>query len=235
MSGFFFAAAAKATVTVEVPIDGQTGVWIKAGGATVSSGMSMTGATVSSGQSMYVYNRGVATSINVSGGGVVNISSGGTATSLLTYSSGTVHVSNGGSLNVFSSLEPATQNVIFNGGVATNGYILLGNLLVSSGGFAEDMTASGFSPTSRGVLNLRAGGSMNRATCQRAENGYFNGEVTDLHVSGGAAYLRSPCVASGVSVTSGTLIVSSGASALAVTSGAGAVVTVQTGGYIEYA
>jgi hypothetical protein len=59
MSMFFMACGAKAAVTVEQPIDGQTGVWIKAGGVTIRSGMTMTGAIVSSGQSQYIYNRGV--------------------------------------------------------------------------------------------------------------------------------------------------------------------------------
>ena len=173
----------------------------------------------------------------VNSGGNITVLAGGTLKNTSVYSSGTVNISSGGTASVVSSLELGTQIVVFNGGRLSSGSVVLGNILVSSGGYAEDLVASGISPASRGVLNLRAGGSMHRAICQRAENGFFNGEITDLVVSGGGAvaYLRSPCVASGVSVVSGTLIVSSGASALAVTSGTGAVITVMTGGYIEYA
>lgn len=237
MADYWFDAliAAAATVTQEVPIDGQTGVWLKQGTTVISSGMKMTGVTVGDGQALYIYNRGRANSTNVSSGGIMYVSSGGVAIGASVYRNGSANVF--GLLSGVSQLESAANVTVFKGGVVSSAFVLLGNLLVSSGGFAEDAVASGFAPTSRGILNLRAGGSMNRVTAQRAENGFLNGHVTNLLVSGGGAvaYLRSPCVASGVSVTSGTLIVQSGASALAVTSGAQAVVTVQSGGYIEYA
>ena len=64
-------------VTVEQPIDGQTGVWLKSGGATViSSGMKMTGATVSTGQVQYIYDRGAASGTLATGGGLIIATSG---------------------------------------------------------------------------------------------------------------------------------------------------------------
>ena len=77
MNNMFTAMLAAATVRVEVPVDGSTGVWVKSGAVVLSSGMKMTGATVSSGQTLYIYNRGVANSTVVSSGGNVFTSSGG--------------------------------------------------------------------------------------------------------------------------------------------------------------
>ena len=238
MADYWFDAliAAAATVTQEVPIDGQTGVWLKQGTTVISSGMKMTGVTVGDGQALYIYNRGRANSTNVSSGGIMYVSSGGVAIGASVYRNGSANVY--GLLSGVSQLESAANVTVFNGGVVSSAFVLLGTLLVSSGGFAENAVASAFAPASRGLLNLRAGGSMNRVTCLRAENAYLNGYVTNLLVSGvggvAVAYLRSPCVASGVSVTSGALVVSSGASALAVTSGDSATVTALSGGYIEY-
>ena len=235
MTREFYNAMLAAAVTVEQPIDGQTGVWIKAGDTIVSSGMTLTGVTVDPRQTMYVYNRGVATSINVSSGGIMYVSSGGTATGALIYSGGTANVY--GALANASAVEMGTYITVYSGGIASDTVMLFGQLLVSSGGFANSVFLSGTAPASRGILNLRDGGSANNVTAARGENVYANGSVTDLTINGNGAvaYLRSPCVASGVSVVSGTLVVSSGASALAVTSGANTTVTVRDGGYIEYA
>ena len=72
-----FSALLGAAVTVETPIAGLTGVWIKAGGVASSSGMKMSGVTVTSGQSQYVYSRGGAEAETVSSGGVIYVSNGG--------------------------------------------------------------------------------------------------------------------------------------------------------------
>jgi len=235
MNNMFTAMLAAATAKVEVPVDGSTGVWIKQGAVVLSSGMKMTGATVSSGQTQFIYNRGIANSTVISSGGTMIVSSGGVATSTTIYSSGVVNVY--GMLAVASAVEMAANVTVYSGGTVNDAYILLGTMLVSSGGLAEDVVASGLTTASRGVLNLRAGGSMNRVTLQRGENGFFNGQITNLLISGTGpvGYLRPPCIASGISVTSGTLVVNSGASGLAVTSGANATITVLDGGYIEYA
>ena len=218
----------------EYRIDSQVGVWLMEGANVVSAAPVMTGAVVTSGQTLYVYSCGVANSTVVSGG-IMYVSGGGTATGALIHSGGTANVY--GALANASAVETGTYITVYSGGTASDTAMLFGQLLVSSGGFANSVFLSGTAPASRGILNLRDGGSANNVTAARGENVYANGSVTDLTINGNGAvaYLRPPCVASDVSVVSGTLIVSSGASALAVTSNAGTVVTVVSGGYIEYA
>ena len=72
MADYFFNALLAAAATVEVPIDGQTGVWIKSGTTVVGSAMKTTGVTVSAGFTQYVYSRGVASgTLAVSGGRII--------------------------------------------------------------------------------------------------------------------------------------------------------------------
>lgn len=78
MADYWFNALLAAATSVEVPIDGQTGVWTKSGGVTISSGMKMIGATVTTGQIQYVYDRGVASNYTLAGGRI-EVSSGGVA------------------------------------------------------------------------------------------------------------------------------------------------------------
>ena len=157
--------------------------------------------------------------VAVSGGGVVI--RGGLVSSAIVFSGGGITVSPGGVLSGASTLEGSALITVESGGVTQDALCTLGTIVVSSGGLAEDIIISGFGATSRGTLNLRAGGSLNRVSCQRAENGYFNGIVTNLTISGAAgaavAYIRSPGTVSGVSITSGTLVVQAGASATDIT------------------
>jgi autotransporter passenger strand-loop-strand repeat protein len=200
------------------------------GTLTVSSGGVANSTTVDSGGSMIVSSGGTASGCVLSGG-TLTVSSGGTGENAMIYSGGSTHVY--GTLSDVSALEMTANIVLYSGGTVSNAYLPLGNLLVSSGGFADGVVVSGVAPTSRGTLNIRAGGSADHVSALRYENIYVNGYITNLFIRG-AAYIRSPGVASGVDL-SGTLVVSSGASALAVTSNAGATVIVAEGGYIEYA
>lgn len=115
-----FTALMGAVVTVETPIDGQTGVWLKQGAAVISSAMKMQDAVVTSGQSQYVYSRGV-----VVGGSVTNaarqyVSNGGMASNC--------HILSGGTLTVLSG---GTALAVTSGG---------GAIVVSDGGYIEYAT-----------------------------------------------------------------------------------------------
>lgn len=106
----------------EKPIDGQTGVWVKAGAVTLSSAMKMTGAIVESAQSQYVYNSGLASECAVNAGAVQYVSSGGEAIGCVTA----------GVVYVYDAAVVSSANIVY-----------AGSTYVSSGGLAVDTTASG--------------------------------------------------------------------------------------------
>ena len=256
---FFFNAllAAAATVTQEVPIDGQTGVWLKSGATVLSSGMSMTGITVSTGQNQYVYERGAAIATTVDGGSAY-VNSGGSALNLVLA---TGRVENRGVV-----VTPVIRGGLyfnFSNGVTSNATITSGGTCYlqlpptePGGGVIHGVNMTGFAKVflqgsgcgvSGGVCN---GEGTTAANIIYAYNGAFADDVTlmsaaQFRVSSGAAGHRTliesngqvfvysgGVVVSAVVSSGGSLYVNPGASALAVTSDAGAVVTGE--GYIEY-
>lgn len=228
---FVFNALLGAAATVEQPVDGQTGVWIKTGDTVVSSAMKMRGAVVSAGQTQYIYSRGVATGGTIIGS--ASVLTGGLLESSLLLSAGArLHIPDGGGscngLTISGNYNTFAQQY---GGVVTNVVMKQGSydmytarafasgIVVSSGanrfavlaGSATDITAYGLVRTSNsGVIN-----SVTAMKGGRLEA--IKGVMSNVIVSSG-----------------GTLTVSSGGSALAVTSNTGATVTVLDGGYIEY-
>ena len=232
--------AAAVNITVENPIDGSTGVWVKSGTTVIGSGMKMTGATVTVGQSQYVYNRGVAQSCAVSSGGFQYVSSGG-------VTNGTLIVYGGSS-------------IVSSAGVASN-TVVCGRFYVNALGSAFDTIISAV-PGQQSAAMLVSADAQRRGYASGIyvySNGAFYARSRNCYnaivYSGGLAQvfqyseLHSTTVnasgrmlvtvgGTGVSVTvssGGTLTVSSGGTALAVTSNTGATVTVRDGGYIEYA
>lgn len=215
-----------AAAGVEQPIDGQTGVWLKEGGVTISSGMSMTGAVVSSGQSQTVYSRGVAQSCIIDGGALY-VSSGGTASGTIISGTSAVFLS-GASIYLLTisggiiNLGAAPIGLITYGGniyYRTNGGAVLSGATLSAGTFYCYEGVLSDTTIITGNTVLLSSGTASGAVV--AGSGYLQ--------------LRAGTIASGVVVSSrGHLNVSSGASALAVTSNAGAIITVLEGGYIEY-
>ncbi len=249
MTRTFYNAMLGAAITVETPIDGQTGVWLKEGGVTLSSAMKMTGATVASGQSQMVYNRGVASACIVSSGGSVTVYSGGIARDCA--DNWRIYVSNGGSADSVTVGANAQCNglpggTITNLVVSSNGrFTLQSGSLLSGGtvlaGAAYCWVLDGASAVNVscyiGRLALSAGAHVsgvsmfagNFAQNVAPASGIWIGSGASATASNGAWY-------DGVTITSGgSLVVHSGGTALAVTSNAGAIVAVSSGGYIEYA
>ena len=131
-----------------------------------------------------------------------------------------VNVSNGGCLELYSMCLVANLSTgscsINAGGYCTLTSVLLGGTLEVS------------NYCSLSDLQINSGGVVLMQSSQcRAMN---------VHISkGGSFYLSSYNFATNVTVDSGGLLfVASGASALAVTSSAGANITLETGGFIEY-
>lgn len=255
MADFFFNALLGAAAAVEAPVDGQTGVWIKQGATVISSAMKMQGAVVSSGAAMYVYNRGSAVSGSIVGSALV--SRGGILSSSWVHNSATIssggtalHVSVGGGISGAANPRLTTaqgavveylrlssapgaprgtawiqqttaSNVIVDGGYALvrSSAIVSGLTLASSGAAGIQATASAtdiVQNAGAGNVIVEAGASATLVTVRAAF--YVRGWASALTVESG-----------------GRLFVSSGGTALAVTSSAGATVTVYDGGHIEYA
>lgn len=155
------------------------------------------------------------------------------------YISG-MSITSGGMVSAYAggvlSGVSATQSgyLFLNSGASADGVTLdAGICIVSSNATMTDVTVSGPTPASRGQLNIRAGGIVSGARLYTGEGVYNNGTLNDLTIYNGVAYMRSPGIASGVVLNDGVLVVSSGASALAVTSNGGTV-TKLPGGYVEY-
>ena len=217
-STMFSTLLAAATVTVETPIDGSTGVWIKQGATVISSAMKMTGVTVSSGQTQYIYSRGVASGCSVLSGGLQYVSNGGVAKECDVFAY--QHVSSGGTaINCIAHL----RQYISAGGSAL-GTVLRDPtdwpsnyqaLSIVSGGYASGITGD-----DHAVLWIAS----------NARSAY------DFIISsGGTAQLYTNALLDGAVVLSGgTLNIPNAGSAIRVDSRYGAVVNVAAGGYVEY-
>lgn len=140
MNYYFNALLAAAAVTQEVPIDGQTGVWVKLGTTVVASGMTISGFVLQAdaARSADVYNKGKMLDVTVV--------------------RGIVRVSNGGVISGESVPDNAAfvrNTHVYSGGTA---YAVTlgqrGNLNVSNGGIASGVTVN-----SNGTLNVSSGGT----------------------------------------------------------------------------
>lgn len=147
--GYFFNAllAAAANVTQEVPIDGQTGVWVKLGTSVVASGMTISGYTLAAdaARTMDIYSRGVATDITDSRG-IIRVSNGGVLSALSVPGSAVyvrnVTVFNGGML-IGAELGGAGVNANISGGFASGVIVSsAANLRIYSGGTALAVTSN---------------------------------------------------------------------------------------------
>lgn len=216
MSGAFFMMMAAGGGSAEQPIEGQTGVWIKRGGVTLSSGMKMTGAVVSSGQTQFIYSRGVASGCSVLAGGIQRVSSGGVA----------------------KECDVLHFQYVLAGGTAL-GCVAHYRQYVSSGGSALGTVLR--DPPSASVYpaaDIAAGATASGLVAEQRGTAWVHAaDARDFAVlSGGYLQAYPGAVVSGAVVSDGgRILVNSGASALAVTSNAGAIVNVNAGGYIEYA
>jgi len=197
----------------------------------ISSGGSIVDCILSSGAIGGVRSSGVASGTIIYGNAELGVSAGGCAVS--TINNGSLNISSGGSARV---VEMQGILRLYGGGFAEDVYVVnstanvqmimfggtalrasagyRGGVVVLSGAIALSATASG-----GGLVNLR-GGSAYSATLKRYGSMYISngGVVSDIVIE-----------------SQGFLTVSSGGTALAVTSNAGATVTVLEDGYIEYA
>ena len=229
MSGFFFAAAAAANVTVETPIDGQTGVWIKSAGVTINSAMKMTGVTVSNGQTQYIYDRGVASQYSVLGGTVYM--SGGTAVDVYVEAFGYFHVSSG-ALLVGGTGGSGCRIRVSSGGVASLTSMMSNGagMTVYPGGSVYQHTGDGsvygylFSalvPNAKRLVIIGGG----TASDVLVSNGQLyissGGVVYDTTIRGGTVVAFSDGVALNVTISGGSLTASSGGTATGVTASGG--------------
>ena len=236
MSGFFFAAAAKA-VTVEQPTDGQTGVWVKSGTTVISSAMTMTGLVTSSGWSTNIYSGGVLSDYVLQSAGMV-VRSGGLAVSGVAYRALTV--SRGGVVSSVILNHPGETTDVYNhAGVRAFDVTLIAGQLQQFAGAASSYVSGVI--VSGGTLTVRTrpptggmGGAYDIVQYGGTVRVEYNGYASGVAVQSGLLNVVSGRAVN-VALSGGSMHVYSGGSALVVTSHAGAVVTVDEGGYIEYA
>ena len=185
MSGTFVMMMA-AGATVEQPIDGQTGVWLKSGGVTISSAMKMTGAVVSTGQSQTVYSKGTASASILYTNGRLFVSNGGIARDC---------VGNGNVAHGLFVIQGGTASgyTLYSGDLSVNGYPEPGTLIdaVAYDGrqfFQNYATVSNYT-MSGGSLNAGAGGAAKRTYNLKVFGGnvsiYNNHHVSGAIISGG--------------------------------------------------
>ena len=150
------------------PVDGESGVWIKSGGAVVSSGAKMVGVSVGSAQSQYIYSRG-------------------TAKNCIVLQSATQYVSNGGVASgcVLGGRWPVYQHITSGGSAIRCTYTNGCSAAVSNGGVARDCTLSG------GVMNTLTGGTVENLT------GSGSAAIGD-YVQNGHGYLSGGTMSGGV-------------------------------------
>ena len=229
MNNMFTAMLAAAAARVEIPIDGSTGVWIKAGATVISSGMEMVNATVSSGQTQTLYARGRTTSNTILTGGRMNISAGGTATGAV-LSAGYAYIYNGGG-TVGATVYTGARMYVYAGALTSGDTLSAGLYYISSGGTAAGLTVAA------GNAYVYAHGTTVGAVVNGGALNLVAGIASDTTINHyGKLNISTTASASGVIVESGgSLSVFSGGTALAVTSNAGAVIVVSDGGHIEYA
>ena len=149
MTGTMFnTLLAAAAARVEVPVDGQTGVWLKYGTTAVSSGMRMIYTTViGSGReadAAYVYRHGVMSAANIGYWGNLYVSNGGVAVAPTTLQNGAnITVSSGGLVTnptlrggyLYLRNGTATDAVVSGGEVQVyySGTLLSGAVVLSAG------------------------------------------------------------------------------------------------------
>lgn len=252
MSGTFVMMMA-AGARVEQPIEGQTGVWLKSGTTVISSAMTMTGVVISSGQTQYIYDRGKSLDCIFRAGAVQIVYSGGFDSGTSDYwgNGASAYISSGGtsfdryaggylrvSSGAYLSSAYTHGGILYNAGTVVSTVKTTGATTFNTfgGGFSYDLyVSSGVNcAVADGRLIGVSGLPATNATFKASNGGvilnavFESGWVITIGSRGGlvsGATLKSGC----------TMTISSGGSALAVTSNAGAVVTVQAGGYIEYA
>ena len=145
MADYFFNALLAAAANVEVPIDGQTGVWLSSGGVLVSSAMVMSYSlplhTGSAATQANVYRGGVLAGASVGYWGTVNVSSGGTLSSPVLYQNGgNIAIRAGGLAQGVEVLQG--RLTVFRQGLASGVILSGGSLAVSSGGTALAVTSN---------------------------------------------------------------------------------------------
>ncbi len=180
----------------------------------LSNGCSALNTTVNSGAWQYVRYACSASDATVMSGGSLHISQN--------CSYGGIKVSNGGWLGVYEGC--AVSGVVFGQGMMyLCNYCGGTNISIGSGG---TLYASYFCNLENVVVSSGGVFYLHSSNCN----------VTSTTIeSGGSFYLSRFNNASGVTVGSGGLLyVASAASAFAVTSSAGAIITVEAGGFIQY-
>ena len=180
----------------------------------VSSGASALYTTIESGGTQTVYNGGVAQSCTISSGGFQCVSSGGVA----------------------EDCDVSHFQYVSSGGTAI-GTIAHYRQYVSAGGSVMQTVVKEPPSGVNAALSLPASTWASGVIVSSNGTAWIqNTEAFDFTISsGGYAQVYPGAMVSGVVVESGgRLLVQSGASALTVTSLAGATVTVRDGGYIEY-
>ena len=219
---------------LEPPVDGQTGVWLKSGGLTLASRMTMKNATVGSGESQSIYNRGTASDTTVTGGGLMAVYSGGSAVSPVFNQSELAPAANGivsnGGVMVSAEIHKSTYVSVTLGGSMADASLVGGLVYISSGGIAARISG-GVS----GIVHVR-GGSLISAKIHSGMSWFVssggtatevvasgvltvdNGGITSTVVegAGGAINVALDAVASSTTINGGTFRVSSGGTALGV-------------------
>ena len=243
MIGTMFNTLLAAAAKVEIPIDGQTGVWIKSGTTIISSAMTMTGVVVLAGQSQYIYNSGKALNTVISSGGIVAASNGGLVSNCSLYSSARLLAYSGATVSGMHSYQTGAVTFIYPGASAFDVEMTSGQ--INNSGYASGVIMNG-------ICYVQGNGTYEHVV-QHIGYAYPNGSANDWIKSGGniSMYAGTPrltnltqhggnchvriagAVVSGVIISGGTLYISSGCTALAVSSAGGAV-DVLDGGYIEY-
>ena len=218
---------------------------VASGGSTsVYSSGTLQSAVISSGGSLTVLTGAAIYDTVLSSGGTLTVNSGGLASGCNVYSSGRLWVYSGGSINDMEQWNPGANTSVFLGGSATE-------IAMHSGQINNYGYVSGIYMT--GVCYVQGSGTYEGGT-QTAGYAYLNGSannwtlsggnislyqgtprLTNLVQRGGNCHVRIPgAVVSGVIISGGTLYISSGCTALAVSSGGG-IVNVLEGGSISYA
>ena len=211
MADYFFNALLAAATNVEVPIDGQTGVWLKSGGVTISSGMKMVGAVVSPGNTQTVYSKGVANAC-LTRGGTQTVYFGGVVSNTSALGAGKIYISSGGiaagcyisgGLNAavlyIHSGGTASSCVLQSGDIQINGYPAPGTAIetVQYGGrglFNNHANVSNYT-ISGGFIQAGEGGGPKRIYDLKVYGGnvsiYNNTHVSGAIISGGVVSART--------------------------------------------
>ena len=184
------------------------------GTATIFGGYWARSVTMLTGCTMTINPGATASAVTVSSGGKLTVN--GSASGVVMSQLGTMTVSSGGvasALTMHDGAVTVDANGVLDGAVVSHG--TLQQFAGANSGAIRNVTLLG------GAIYARI----------RLPGGTF-----DAVVSGGTMHVQNSGYVSGATVAAGgALVVSSGCTALAVTSETGAAVTVLDGGYIEYA